>query len=232
MNDETDLEHVRPSAPAASAMTTKPRVVMADDHALILEALVSLLKGDFNVVATANDGQALLEVVAEHVPDVVVLDVGMPRLDGMAAAQKLRASHPEVRLVFLTMHTDSAMAAQALRMGASAYVLKSAAAAELTLAIGEALAGRCYLSPGIYDGGIDKLLADLPEPESERRLTPREAEVVRLLAKGLSMKQVGRELDITPRTVAFHKYNIMQTFGLASNADLFQLALKQGLAEP
>jgi DNA-binding NarL/FixJ family response regulator len=156
----------------------------------------------------------------------------MPRLDGMAAASRLRESAPETRLVFLTMHTDSAMAAQALRMGASAYVLKSAAAAELTHAIREALEGRLYLSPGIYEGGIEKLLADLPEPETERRMTPREVEVVQLLAKGLSMKEVARKLNITPRTVAFHKYNIMQTFSLASNADLFQHALKYGLIEP
>jgi DNA-binding NarL/FixJ family response regulator len=165
-------------------------------------------------------------------PDVVVLDVGMPKLDGMAAATQLRASTPGTRLVFLTMHTDSAMAAQALRMGASAYVLKSAAAAELTHAIREALEDRHYLSPGIYEGGIERLLADLPEPESDRRMTPREAEVVSLLAKGMSMKEVARALDITPRTVAFHKYNIMQTFALASNADLFQHAMKHGLIEP
>ena len=211
--------------------TPKPRVVMADDHVLLLEALVGVLQPEFDVVATASDGQALLDAVAAHDPDVAVLDVGMPKLDGMAAASQLRANAPETRLVFLTMHADSAMAAQALRMGASAYVLKSAAAAELTHALREALDGRRYLSPGIYEGGIDQLLADLPEPETERRLTPREVEVVKLLAKGLSMKEVARALDITPRTVAFHKYNIMQNFALASNADLFQLAIRQGLTE-
>ena len=209
----------------------KPRVVMADDHVLLLEALVGVLQPEFDVVATASDGQALLEAVAAHDPDVAVLDVGMPRLDGMAAASQLRANAPETRLVFLTMHADSAMAAQALRMGASAYVLKSAAASELTHAIREALEGRLYISPGIHEGGIEKLLADLPAPETERRLTPREAEVVRQLAKGLSMKEAARALDITPRTVAFHKYNIMQNFALASNADLFQLAIRQGLIE-
>ena len=116
-------------------------------------------------------------------------------------------------------------------MGASAYVLKSAAAAELTHAINEALEGRLYISPGIHEGGIEKLMTDLPEPETERRLTPREAEVVRELARGLSMKEVARALDITPRTVAFHKYNILQNFSLASNADLYQLAIKHGLTE-
>ena len=220
------------ASPDTPSNPVKPRVVMADDHVLLLEALVGVLQPEFDVVATASDGMALLEAVASHSPDVVVLDVGMPKLDGMAAAVQLRASAPETRLIFLTMHTDSAMAAQALRMGASAYVLKSAAAAELTHAIREALADRRYLSPGIYEGGIDRLLADLPEPESERRMTPREAEVVRLLARGMSMKEVARELDITPRTVAFHKYNIMQTFALTSNADLFQHAMKHGLIEP
>lgn len=210
----------------------RPRVVLADDHVLLLEALVGVLQPEFDVVATANDGAALVEAVERTSPDVAVLDVGMPKLDGMAAAAKLREVAPETRLVFLTMHTDSAMAAQALRMGASAYVLKSAAAAELTRAIRESLEGGRYLSPGIYEGGIEKLLADLPEPETERRMTPREIEVVQLLAKGLSMKEVARKLDITPRTVAFHKYNIMQTFGLSSNADLFQHALKHGLIEP
>ena len=221
-----------PVASHAPSKTAKPRVVMADDHVLLLEALVGVLQPEFDVVATASDGMALLEAVATHAPDVAVLDVGMPKLDGMAAARQLRARSPRTRLIFLTMHTDSAMAAQAFRLGASGYVHKSAAAAELTHAIREALADRRYLSPGIHDGGLDQLLADLPEPESERRMTPREAEVVRLLAKGLSMKEVARALDITPRTVAFHKYNIMQTFALTSNADLFQHALKHGLIEP
>ena len=216
----------------AASGEPKPRVVMADDHVLLLEALVGVLQPEFDVVATASDGLGLIDAVTAHAPDVAVLDVGMPKLDGMAAASKLRGSAPETRLVFLTMHSDSAMAAQALRMGASAYVLKSAAAAELTHAIREALEGRLYLSPGIHEGGIEKLLADLPEPETKRRMTPREIEVVQLLAKGLSMKEVARKLDITPRTVAFHKYNIMQTFGLATNADLFQHAMKHGLVEP
>ena len=222
----------QPETPETVAGDPKPRVVMADDHVLLLDALVGVLQPEFDVVATASDGLGLIEAVAAHAPDVAVLDVGMPRLDGMAAATRLRESAPETRLVFLTMHADSAMAAQALRMGASAYVLKSAAVSELTYAIREALEGRLYLSPGIHEGGIEKLLADLPEPSSQRRMTPREVEVVQLLAKGLSMKEVARKLDITPRTVAFHKYNIMQTFSLASNADLFQHALKHGLIEP
>ena len=222
----------RSTEPQAPPGDDRPRVVMADDHVLLLEALVGVLQPEFDVVATASDGQALLDAVAAHDPDVAVLDVGMPRLDGMAAARQLRANAPETRLVFLTMHADSAMAAQALRMGAAAYVLKSAAAAALTHALREALEGRCYLSPGIYEGGIDQLLADRPEPETERRMTPRESEVVKLLAKGMSMKAVARALDITPRTVAFHKYNIMQAFSLSSNADLFQYALKHGLTEP
>ena len=222
----------QPTSPDAASSEPKPRVVMADDHVLLLEALVGVLQPEFDVVATASDGLGLIDAVASRSPDVAVLDVGMPRLDGMAAATRLRESAPETRLVFLTMHSDSAMAAQALRMGASAYVLKSAAAAELTHAIREALEGRLYLSPGIHEGGIEKLLADLPEPQTQRRMTPREVEVVQLLAKGLSMKEVARKLDITPRTVAFHKYNIMQAFSLASNADLFQHAMRHGLIEP
>jgi DNA-binding NarL/FixJ family response regulator len=215
-----------------NAATGRPRVVMADDHSLLLEALAGVLQPEFDIVAKVGDGLALIEAVASLAPEVAVLDVGMPKLDGMAAAGQLRAQSPKTRLIFLTMHTDSALAAQALRLGASAYVHKSAAAAELTHAIREALADRRYLSPGIHDGGIDQLLADLPEPETEQRMTPRETEVVRLLAKGLSMKEVARALAITPRTVAFHKYNIMKTFALTSNADLFQHALKHGLIEP
>jgi DNA-binding NarL/FixJ family response regulator len=206
-----------------NAATGRPRVVMADDHSLLLEALAGVLQPEFDIVAKVGDGLALIEAVASLAPEVAVLDVGMPKLDGMAAAGQLRAQSPKTRLIFLTMHTDSALAAQ---------VHKSAAAAELTHAIREALADRRYLSPGIHDGGIDQLLADLPEPETEQRMTPRETEVVRLLAKGLSMKEVARALAITPRTVAFHKYNIMKTFALTSNADLFQHALKHGLIEP
>jgi DNA-binding NarL/FixJ family response regulator len=214
-----------------SPAAARPRVVLADDHVLLLEALGRVLQGEFDVVATAPDGLALVEAVNSHSPDVAIVDIGMTKLDGIGAAGRIREEKPETRLVFLTMHADPALAAQAFRMGASGYVLKSAAAAELTQAIHDALADKRYLSPAIHAGGIDGLLADVPAPASEKRLTPREADVVRALARGLSMKEAARELGITPRTVAFHKYNIMQQLGLASNADLYQYALQHGLIE-
>jgi DNA-binding NarL/FixJ family response regulator len=209
----------------------KPRVVLADDHTLLLEALGRMLQPDFEVAALVSDGLALVEAVEKNEPDVVIVDITMPKLDGLGAAERIRAAAPDARLVFLTMHADPDLAAQALRMGASAYVLKSSAASELSRAIGEAMEGRRYLSPSIYGGGIDKLLADVPAPPTEKTLTPREVEVMRALARGLSMKEAARELGITARTVAFHKYNMMQQLGLESNADMYQYAIRHGILE-
>ena len=215
-------------------MTEDPprtRVVLADDHVLLLDALAQLLGSEFEVVAAVSDGVALIEAARTHTPAAIILDIAMPNLDGLGAAEKIHAFAPDCRLVFLTMHADPALAAQAFRHGAFGYVLKSAAASELTRAVRDALAGRRYLSPAIKGGDIENLLAEVPASGHDKPLTPREIEVVRLLVRGLSMKQIARELDITPRTVAFHKYNLMQQLGLKSNADLFQYAQQHGIVE-
>ena len=214
-----------------TAFAHQPRVVLADDHVMLLEALARMLRAEFDVVATVSDGQALVAAVRLHSPAVIIADIGMPHMNGLGAAAQIREFAPETRVIFLTMHADAALAAQAFRMGALGYVLKSAAASELTHAILDALQGKRYLSPGINGGDIERLLSTTPAPAQEKRLTPRELEVIRLLAKGLPMKQAARELDITPRTIAFHKYKIMQQLGLKTNADLFQYAQKHGIIE-
>jgi DNA-binding NarL/FixJ family response regulator len=209
----------------------RARVVLADDHVLLLDALSRLLQPSFDVVGTFSDGAALIEGTNTLEPEVVVLDITMPNMDGLAAAAQIRAEHPDTLIVFLTMHADTMLAAQAFRAGASAYLVKSAAASELVRAINEALAGRRYLSASIGDGDVDKLLQTAPPPATDKHLTAREADVVRLLARGLSMKEAARELGITPRTIAFHKYKIMQQLGIESNAELVRYAQRMGIAD-
>jgi DNA-binding NarL/FixJ family response regulator len=208
-----------------------PRVVLADDHTMLLDALSRLLQPRFDVVGTYGDGQSLLKGVAEHRPDVVVTDITMPGMDGLAAAAQIAKDLPDARLVFLTMHADAAVAAQAFRAGASAYVVKSAAAAELTRAIEHAIDGKRYMSSAINGGDVDTLLKEAPEPPSDKQLSQREQAVVELLVQGLSMKEVARRLGITPRTVAFHKYKVMQQLGLKTNSDLVRYAQLHGLID-
>ena len=208
---------------------TRPRVLLADDHSLLLEAFARLLADDFDIVAMVSDGEQLVDAAARLVPDVIVSDVSMPRMGGLAAARRLRDQVPGSRIVFLTVNEDALMAAEAFRLGASAWVLKSATAAELVRAVRQALDGHRFLSRGIVGGDI----AALPDVTVARSLaedlTPREREVLRLLAQGLVMKQVAAELGITTRTVAFHKYRVMQQLGVTSNAELVQFAMRNNL---
>jgi DNA-binding NarL/FixJ family response regulator len=205
---------------------TRPRILLADDHAMLLEAFKALLEPEFDVVGTVTDGRMLLTECSRLNPDVVLLDIAMPLLNGLDAGRQLRAHRRSVKLVYLTMNPDPHLAGEALRLGASAYVLKSSAANELKQAIREALRGRCYITPLITHDVVGALVDRQP---ARHDLTARQREVLQLLAEGRSMKEAAAILDVAPRTVAFHKYRMMEQLGVKSSAELVQFAVKQGV---
>lgn len=205
----------------------KPRVLLADDHGLLLEAFTRLLEPEVAVVGRATDGRALVRAALELRPDIVVADISMPELNGLEAARQIREALPAVRLIFLTVHDDPGLAAEAFRAGASGFVLKSSAPSELLQAIRQATAGRRFLTPRVAGGDLRALPAPVSAGDPLDRLSPREREVLQLLAEGRSMKEIGARLDITTRTVAFHKYRLMAKFSLHSTAELVQLAIRR-----
>jgi DNA-binding NarL/FixJ family response regulator len=209
----------------------RARILIADDHVLMAEALQHLLQVEFDVVARVSDGRALLKVAGELQPDVVVVDIGMPLLNGLDAGEQLKALHPEMKVIFLTQNREPRYAVEAFRRKASGYLLKDSAASELTTAIREALQNRSYVSPLIAKGIVNHTSSNI-EDVILRELSSREREVLQLLAEGKSMKEVAAVLDISPRTVEFHKYRIMEHLGVKSNAELVQHAIRLGLIAP
>ena len=208
----------------------KPTVLIADDHAMIVDAFRKLLEPYYEVIASVSDGRALLEKAPELKPDVIIVDIGMPCLNGLAAGQRLRDLIPKTKVVFVTMNEDGDLASEALRSGASAYLLKSSAGSELLTAIHEALRGRRYVTP-LIKHAMEEAFIRSPNPKSpEKKLTPRQVEVLQLLAEGRLMKEVADILGLTPRTVAFHKYRIMETLGIHSNAELIKFAVKHHMS--
>ena len=183
----------------------RARVLIADDHKLVAEACKGLLEPEFEVVGTVSDGRELLQAAAELRPDVVILDISMPQLNGLDAGRQLKQSMPRVKLIFMTMHEDPYLVGEAFRVGASAFLLKEAAASELTDAIDQALKGGTYVTPSAAEGLTSISLRDLKNREHAPEPTPRQREVIQLLAEGRSMKEVAAELNITTRTVAGHK---------------------------
>jgi len=205
---------------------TRPRILMADDHLMLLEAFKAMLAPDFDIVGLVTDGRTLIEEFARLNPDVVVLDIGMPLLNGLDAGRQLKAQRRSVKLIYLTMNPDPDIAGEALRLGASGYVLKSSAAQELKQAIQEALRERSYITPLITRDVVGSLTQQrAPRPV----LTDRQREVLQLLAEGKSMKEVAAILDLTPRTVAFHKYRMMEQLRLKTSAELVQFAVREGV---
>ncbi len=210
----------------------RPKILLADDHVLLAQALEHLLRAEFDVVGTVADGRALLQAASELSPDVVVVDIGMPLLNGLDAGEQLKALHPGIKVIFLTQNREPRFAVEAFRRHASAYLLKDSAASELTTAIREALRGNTYVSPSIAKGMVDEALSTEVGDATLRELSAREREVLQLLAEGKSMKEVAAVLDISPRTVEFHKYRIMQLLRVKTNAELVQQAIKLGLIAP
>jgi len=205
---------------------TLPRVMLADDHTILVEAFRKLLEPEFEVVGTVSDGRALLETAPQLKPDVIVIDIGMPLMNGMEAGLRLKKQMPAVKIIFLTMSEDPDLAMEAMRFGASGYLVKSSAASELIRAIHMSLKGKSYVTPQIARG-MQKAFIDNPKPKARAKaLTPRQREVVQLLAEGKSMKEVASVLNVTPRTVAFHKYRVMHELNLETTAELIQFAIK------
>jgi DNA-binding NarL/FixJ family response regulator len=207
----------------------RARLVIADDHVLLAEACTKLLEPEFEVVAVVNSGHALLEAGARLRPDVAIVDIAMPDLNGLDAGQQLKLLVPSIRLVFLTMNLDAQVAAEAFRRGAAAYVVKNSASLELIAAIREALRGKSYLSPLITEDTVNFLLRSGKSLDREKRITSRQREVLHLLAEGMSMKQIASALHLKPGTVAFHKYRVMEHLGLRTNTELLQYAIKHHL---
>lgn len=208
---------------------TRARVLLADDHVLLLEAFENLLAADHEIVGKATDGRELIRLAAELEPDAVVADMTMPELNGLEAVRQILEKLPKTRVVLLTVHEDAALAAQAFRSGVSGFVVKRSAAGELRQALANALAGERYLTPIVAGGNLDALDLERADPTPVDRLTAREREVLQLLAEGLAMKEVAARLGITPRTVAFHKYQMIEKLGLRTSADLVRFAAENRL---
>ena len=204
-----------------------PRVILADDHTLVAEALRQLIAPYFDVVATVADGHALVDQAISLKPDAVVVDVAMPLLNGLEAGRQLKGKIPGLKLIFLTMNEDPELAVEAMRVGACGYVLKKSAGSELLQAIRAALRGKSYITPQIARGMEDSFIRNPHGRSHPKSLTPRQREVVQLLAEGKSMKEVASVLNLTPRTIAFHKYRVMQELGFKTNAELVQFAMKR-----
>lgn len=206
------------------------RVVIADDHKLVLEAFTNLLSGPVDVVGTASNGRELIKVVRQCEPDVVVTDISMPELNGLDASIKLLPLLPDLKFIFLTVSDDPDIVAEVLRSGAKGYLLKRSAASELLQAIETVARGSTYITPLVTDGILDTLKGDTGEGRLEK-LTIRQREIMQLLAEGKTMKEAAGILHVTPRTVAFHKYRIMDSLKLENSAELVRYALKRGLVE-
>jgi DNA-binding NarL/FixJ family response regulator len=209
----------------------RTRVLLADDHKIVTEGLRSVLEPEFELVGVVEDGRALVATAKELDPDVVVADISMPLLNGIEAVQQLKKAGTRAKVIFLTMHPDVTYATRAFEAGATGYVLKHSAPSELLTAIREALRGRTYITPMIaqdlmlaYKGASSRRQKAAP------KLTPRQREVLQLVAEGLSAKEIASLLNISARTVEFHKYRIMEDLNLRTNADLIQYAIKEGIA--
>lgn len=211
---------------------TRPRILMADDHSLVLAGLRKLVEGEGEVVGTVEDGRALVEEAQKLRPDIILLDISMPLLNGLDAARQLTKLVPEAKLIFLTMHATPTYATEAFKAGASGYLIKRSAASELKQAIQAVIRGQHYMTPLITK---DVLAATLHHPEGQMRqrpvamLTPRQREVLQLVAEGKSTKAIATLLHISVKTVEFHKARVMELLDLHSTADLTKYAVAEGL---
>ncbi len=208
-------------------MNNRSRVLIADDHNLVAELCKRLLENDFEVVGTVSDGRAMVRAASELKPDVIILDIAMPVLNGLDAGRQVKRMLPAVKLIYLTMNPDADVAAEAFARGASGYLVKTCAATEMVQAVREVLRGKTYISKAMSRDAIDSLRWQHKElVNEEERLTDRQREVLQLLAEGKVMKEIGGILHMTTRTVAYHKYRIMEVLGAKTNAELVKYAVR------
>jgi DNA-binding NarL/FixJ family response regulator len=208
----------------------RPRVLIADDHLLLMDALKRLLEPEFDVLETVSDGKTLVSRALQLNPDLIILDLALPLLNGMDAGRQLKELLPKTKLLVVTVNEDPRIAVKALREWAAGFVLKKCAGSELLCAIRLVLAGRSYVAARVSREIQKEFIRD-PCIPCDRALSPRQREVLQLLAEGLTMKEAANKLSLTPRTVAFHKYAIMQEFNLHSNLDLLKLAVREQLVQ-
>jgi len=216
----------------AEQLKSRPRVLLADDHTMLLDAFRRLLEPQCEIVGMASDGRAVVALAVETNQDVIVLDISMPRLNGMDACVQLKRALPGVEIIFLTASEDPDVAAEGIRQGASAFLLKNSAGQELISAIEMVLAGKTYITPLITKGkALSLFLSESVKPGGDK-LTARQREVLQLLAEGCSMKEAANALKLTPRTIAFHKYTMMHTLGFKTGAELVQYAVQHRIVSP
>lgn len=207
----------------------RPRLLLADDHTLVVEGFRRLLEPEFELAGAVEDGRALVAAAQKLKPDVVLLDISMPLLNGIDAARQLKKIAPEIKLIFLTMHADPAYVTEAFRVGASGYLLKRSAASELVNAIHQVLQGRCYVTPLVTKDMLDSVLVALPEQAFSTDLSPRLREVLQLVAEGHSTKEIATVLNISVKTVEFHKSRLRQRLGISTTAELTKFAIQHGI---
>jgi len=200
------------------------RILLVDDHQMFVDALKSLVEPEFEVVGTFGDCQSLLEQAPVLKPDIIVLDIGMPMMNGLSAGEQLRKLLPKTKLIYVTMNRDIDLAAEAFRLGASGYVLKNAAGPELIKALREVDRGGYYASPALTDGMVGSFVQNFKRMKPPHKLTPRQKEVLQLIYEGLSMNEIARSLKITHSTVQFHKYSMMEQLNIKTNAELLTFA--------
>lgn len=208
----------------------KPRIILADDHMILLDALKNLVEPEFEVVALCANGRELIQAATELNPTMIVLDIGMPSMNGLNAGHRLKQILPGVKLIYLTMNQDPDMASEAFRLGASAYLLKTSAGSELIRALREVQRGGTYVTPLMTEGMVGSYVQTFKRRKSTNNLTLRQKEVLQLLVEGLSMKEAAFILNVSPRTVAFHKYTMMDHLNIKSSAELIEYAMKSSLA--
>lgn len=210
-------------------MMKRPRVLLADDHRMVAEGLKSLLAAEFDLVAIVEDGRAMIEAAKKLQPDVIITDITMPQLNGIDALAQLKKADPFVKVVFLTMHHDVAYARRALESGASGFILKHSAPAELVMAVRAALDGKTFITPALAGEVFDSMQHGPPKvADPSTALTPRQREILQQVAEGRSAKEIAAMLGISTRTVEFHKYQMMESLHIENSAELIHFAIKHG----
>ena len=209
------------------AKESRLNLLIADDHAIFIEVLKCFLERNYVVMGAVTDGRSLVTEAIRLKPDMIIVDIGMPLLNGLDAARRIREQLPSVRLIFLTMQENANLAAAALELGHAGFVLKHAAASELVTAIEQVWRGEPYISPKLRSGASVEHSTQAGQPS--KNLTPRQRDIVQLFAEGYGLKEIAARLNLSLKTIEFHKHHIMAEFNLKSNADLVLLAVKKGL---